>query len=144
MNGSVRLWKLCVQELIGYLDAIDADPDLEPVLGYVVRGLPDEGEIDHDAEPSLGWTGTINQAARQFRRFASALGWIAERRGQHDRLADRPERHPGELQMCPGKGNADDGDREGNCGDQMPQRQPPAGEQQPNDVPDNAEEGESN
>jgi len=66
MNGSVRLWKLCVQELIGYLDAIDADPDLEPVLGYVVRGLPDEGEIDHDAEPSLGWTGTINQAARQF------------------------------------------------------------------------------
>jgi len=72
MNGSVRLWKLCVQELIGYLDAIDADPDLEPVLGYVVRGLPDEGEIDHDAEPSLGWTGTINQACRHIAdgRFA--------------------------------------------------------------------------
>src|SRR5260221_3527293 len=48
-----------------------------------------------------------------------------------DDLADRPEREPGELHMRPGKGQADDGEGEHHPGDEMAERQPPSGEDQP-------------
>ena len=35
---------------------------------------------------------------------------------RHDHLADRPERDAGELQMGPGEGDADDCDRQHQCG----------------------------
>ena len=47
--------------------------------------------------------------------------------GRHDDLADRPEREPGELQVRPGEGDADDGDGEQAGGGEMQQGEPPAG-----------------
>ena len=62
-----------------------------------------------------------------------SLRRMAERHriGGDDLLADRPQRDPGKLQMRPGKGNADDSHREYDRGDEMAERQPPAGEHEP-------------
>jgi hypothetical protein len=39
--------------------------------------------------------------------------------GQHDDLANRPERYAGKLKMRPSEGDAHDGNGEENCGDEM-------------------------
>ena len=77
-----------VDGLLQLLDAIDADPDLEPSMSALTElGVPsgawDECEDNHDAEhedgePSLGWTATNKQ-----------LGWpwygdTDEREDEHD------------------------------------------------------------
>jgi hypothetical protein len=53
-----------IERLITMLDVLGGDPDLEPTMGYVAPGYVDEAEIEEDPEPSLGWTGTVNQASR--------------------------------------------------------------------------------
>src|SRR5262249_30236421 len=63
---------------------------------------------------------------------SATLGW-------HDDLADRPEREPGKLQVRPGERNADDGDGEQDGDEDMAERQPPAGQHQPDDIADDAE-----
>src|SRR6516164_8430276 len=70
-----------------------------------------------------------------------SLRRMAERHriGGDDLLADRPQRDPGKLQMRPGKGNADDSHREYDRGDEMAERQPPAGEHEPDDVAEEPE-----
>jgi hypothetical protein len=71
-----------VEALIDLLDSLDADPDLEPSLGFTDtphwasqdhadfmangnggddRELDDEREPSEDGEPSLGWTNNPNQ-----------------------------------------------------------------------------------
>jgi hypothetical protein len=46
-----------IERLLALLDALDGDPDLEPTLGYLPPGMPDEAEPSGDeGEPSLGWT----------------------------------------------------------------------------------------
>lgn len=45
-----------LERMIGLLDVIDGDPDLEPTMGDVAEGHVDEAEPDPDQEPSLGWT----------------------------------------------------------------------------------------
>src|ERR1700761_133405 len=55
---------------------------------------------------------------------------------RHDGLADRPERDAGKLQMRPRKGKADDGDRHQHGGDDMAEREPPAGEDEPDQIAD--------
>src|ERR1700761_8097747 len=59
---------------------------------------------------------------------------------RNDGLADRPKRDAGELQMRPGKGKADDRDRPQHRGDEMAEREPPAGEDEPDQVADDAEQ----
>ena len=60
-----------IERLIDFLDALGGDPDLEdgadaePTLGWppgrpICVGSVEDGEL----EPSLGWTGNINQASR--------------------------------------------------------------------------------
>src|SRR6516165_5617927 len=70
-----------------------------------------------------------------------SLRRMAERHriGGDDLLADRPQRDPGKLQMRPGKGNADDSHREYDRGDEMAERQPPAGEHEPDDIAEEPE-----
>ena len=60
-----------IERLIDFLDALGGDPDLEdgadaePTLGWPIgNGRLLGGDMDGEAEPSLGWTGTINQASR--------------------------------------------------------------------------------
>lgn len=50
--------------LIDFLDGLDADPDLEPTLGYVPgEAANDECESEPDLEPPLGsFDGMMNQA----------------------------------------------------------------------------------
>src|SRR5580700_2430264 len=71
----------------------------------------------------------------------SASAWITQRRivGIDDRFADRPQRDAGKFQMRPGERNADDGDGEQDGGEEMAERQPPAGEHQPDDIAQKAE-----
>ena len=58
---------------------------------------------------------------------------------RHDHLADRPERDAGELEVRPGEGDADDGDCEHQRRQEMAEREPPAGEHEPDDVADHPE-----
>src|SRR5215510_14275488 len=60
---------------------------------------------------------------------------IAPLRG-HDCSADRPQRDAGKLEMRPGKGEPDDRYRPDDRGDEMAEREPPAGEHEPDDVAD--------
>jgi hypothetical protein len=50
-----------LDKLIGLLDALDPDPDLEPSLGYNPYGSMDQESDDADNEPSLGATHALNQ-----------------------------------------------------------------------------------
>src|SRR5712691_13128287 len=59
--------------------------------------------------------------------------------GRHDHPADRPERQARELEVRPGERDADDGDGQENGDDEMAEGQPPAGQDQPYDISDNAE-----
>ncbi|MEN3791840.1 hypothetical protein [Fulvimarina sp. MAC3] len=43
-----------IESLIAMLDGMDADPDLEPSLGFEVVGALLDGEQDADDEPDLG------------------------------------------------------------------------------------------
>lgn len=58
-----------IERLIDFLDRLGGDPDLEdgadaePTLGWPASGKA-FGSEDGELEPSLGWTGTINQASR--------------------------------------------------------------------------------
>ena len=83
-----------VARLIGVLDGLDADAELEehgdeePNLGWVGHGagpnrndsqddreadVGDEGEPDEDREPALGWTEAEDQAGRD--RFGDRWRW---------------------------------------------------------------------
>src|SRR5665213_4582335 len=61
-----------IERLIDFLDRAAGDPDLEPTgdedeptLGWPAGGPRVAGStMDGEAEPSLGWTGIINQASR--------------------------------------------------------------------------------
>ena len=57
----------------------------------------------------------------------------------NDRLADRPERDAGEFQVRPGKRKTDDGDGKADRRDEVAEREPPAGQHEPDDVADHAE-----
>jgi hypothetical protein len=50
-----------IEGLIGYLDTLDTDPDLEPSSGYLPPGISDEAEPDHDDERTLGWADNAGQ-----------------------------------------------------------------------------------
>jgi hypothetical protein len=50
-----------LDKLIGLLDALDPDPDLEPSLGYNPYGSMDQESDDADNEPSLGATHALSQ-----------------------------------------------------------------------------------
>src|SRR3984893_2723626 len=65
--------------------------------------------------------------------------WTPPYSDRHDRLADRPQRQSGKLEMRPREREADDGDGQENRGDDVSEREPPAGENQPNEVADHAE-----
>jgi hypothetical protein len=52
----VREARNLAKDLIGFLDEVDGDPDLEPSLGYGWRGGDDREQEDEHDEPSLGWT----------------------------------------------------------------------------------------
>ena len=58
---------------------------------------------------------------------------------RHHHPADRPERNPDQLEMRPGKGDADDGDGEAHGKDEMRDRQPPPRQNEPNDVAEKAQ-----
>jgi len=103
-----------VDGLLQILDAIDADPDLEPsTSAHAWPGTPsgawDECEDNHDAEhedgePSLGWTATNKQ-----------LGWpwygdTDEREDEHDGGEPDVDREP----------NGDEGDYSGYPGEFPP------------------------
>jgi hypothetical protein len=62
---------------------------------------------------------------------------------RHYHLADRPERESSELHMRPREGNADDRAGKENGGDEMAERQPPPGNQQPHEVAENTERSHS-
>lgn len=69
-----------IERLIGLLDGMDPDPDLEPWLG-----VGDDREEDgSDAEPSHGWSDDINQSrlvhigSSQFDECEPDLGWTDE------------------------------------------------------------------
>src|SRR5262249_26266671 len=66
---------------------------------------------------------------------------VAERRlvDRHDGAADRPEREPRQLEMRPGERDADDRDRQHDGEHEMAERQPPARENEPDDVADGPE-----
>src|SRR5580704_7460603 len=68
---------------------------------------------------------------------AGAETWKKLRRNDH--LADRPECYSGELDMSPGEGNADDRHRKGARGGDMPEREPPPCQYQPDQVADHAQ-----
>jgi hypothetical protein len=61
-----------IERLIDFLDRAAGDPDLEPAgdeneptLGWPAGGPRVAGStMDGEAEPSLGWTGIVNQASR--------------------------------------------------------------------------------
>jgi hypothetical protein len=53
-------------------------------------------------------------------------------------LADWPKRQSGKLQMRPRKRNTNDGDREQDRRNQVGERQPPAGKDEPNDIAQHA------
>src|SRR4051812_8714547 len=79
--------------------------------------------------------------ARRKRAFAHPIYYPFYGRrdsSRHDYLADRPQRDAGELEMRPGKGNADDRHRKNDGGDEMAERKPPAGEDEPDNVADHA------
>jgi hypothetical protein len=64
--------------LIDFLDNLDADPDLEPTMGFEHVPGSDECEIPEDAEPSLGsFDRMINQekAWRTVDRNPDIYGW---------------------------------------------------------------------
>src|SRR5262249_43887801 len=63
---------------------------------------------------------------------------LLERRVVHrdDRLPDRPQRQPGELQGCPGERESHERHGEQDRGDEVAERHPPSGEKQPYDVAD--------
>jgi len=63
-----------IERLIAFLDALGGDPDLE---------LTGDDEPEQSEEPSLGWTTTINQAARAEQRFG-AQGWGVDLEQEHD------------------------------------------------------------
>lgn len=86
-----------IERLIGILDTIDPDPDLEPNLG--LSGYPccaDVNAIDlegdgADDEPSLGWT----EMEARFGRHPDVLGNDTEL----DTSDDEPSLGSGEVQM---------------------------------------------
>jgi len=60
-----------IERLIAILDEIDGEAELEPTgddeptLGWPAGGMRMVGStMDGEAEPSLGWTGNVNQASR--------------------------------------------------------------------------------
>src|SRR5689334_7155185 len=83
-------------------------------------------------------------------KYADANVWTGNRRALRtliaeshvvridDHLADRPERDAGKLQVRPGERNADERDGKANRGDQMAERQPPAGEHKPDQIAEEA------
>jgi hypothetical protein len=50
-----------IEGLIGFLDTLDPDPDLEPSFGDLPPGIADEAEPDHDDERTLGWSSLASQ-----------------------------------------------------------------------------------
>src|SRR5262245_19795038 len=57
----------------------------------------------------------------------------------NDLLADRPERQPSKFQMSPRKRQSNDGDRQASSRDEVGKSQPPASEQKPDKIADDAE-----
>ncbi len=58
-----------IDRLIGLLDALDGDPDLEPSLGAPLPGYYTTCDLegdDSDFEPSLGWEEVHTVPRKQF------------------------------------------------------------------------------
>ena len=110
-----------VDRLIGFLDATDGDPDLEPTLGYVAPGHVDEAEVEEDPEPSLGWTGIVNQASRN--RLGGSDGQDHEKDDADSEDSD-PGEDNGDLEPSLGgglthpSGHDVDLESDGNCDDE--------------------------
>lgn len=92
-----------IERLIGLLDGMDGDTDLEPWLGWPNDGLPPNtkifGDREHDdcdledgadSEPDLGWTEGIDQQ----RRLQTLPGWKVED-GESDPVIGFPT-----IQIC--------------------------------------------
>src|ERR1700726_822722 len=72
--------------------------------------------------------------------FLDALEMTINRNSdRHHHLTDRPQREPGELEMRPRERDANDRDGEEKRGDDMSEREPPTGEDQPDEIADHAE-----
>src|SRR5580704_12988913 len=78
---------------------------------------------------------SAGDAARSLRALVLQRGVV----DVDDHLADRPQRDAGEFQMRPRERDTDEGDGEQKRGDEMAERQPPAGEHEPQYVADEAE-----
>src|SRR5437899_2618543 len=72
---------------------------------------------------------------------SSAPGWVAEPGGldRYDHLTDRPQRKTGQFQVRPGERDSHDCQGEQDGDDEVPERQPPAGENQPHEVAEDPE-----
>jgi hypothetical protein len=65
-----------LDRLIGLLDHLDGDPDLEPALGDIAPGYVDEAEgNDPDEEPALGWSGVAQLRLTAQEDGEASLGW---------------------------------------------------------------------
>lgn len=52
-----------IEQLLAILDAFEGDPDFEQnVDDFGQANAGDEGELEDDFEPELGWTAEVNQA----------------------------------------------------------------------------------
>src|SRR5215510_7554096 len=58
---------------------------------------------------------------------------------RYDHLADRPQREAGEFQVRPSERDSDDRQGQHDRDDEVPERQPPAGENQPHEVAEDPE-----
>ena len=103
-----------VEYLLGELDAVDGDPDLEPYLAGWRFGpaddLEDDGEeyeAGGDDEPALGWTLGGNQSGRKWWGNAPAIGTLAYA------VEDGEHEHDGREEDDAGE---DGGDREPSLG----------------------------
>lgn len=87
-----------IEAAIAALDALDDDPDLEPILaGYPAPGALDEGEPDEeaedgfDAEQALGWPEYVGRGAGRL----TTAGEIAQALGDESEPSlGSPERQP--------------------------------------------------
>src|SRR5262245_65939107 len=74
-------------------------------------------------------------------RVGSAPGRVAKPGGlrRYDHLTDRPQREAGKFQVRPSERDSHDRHGKHDGGDEVPESQPPAGENQPHEIAEDTE-----
>jgi hypothetical protein len=97
------------RSLIDFLDSLNADPDLEPTMGFEHVPGSDECEMPEDAEPSLGsFDRMVNQekSYRTYERNPDIYGWSGGVDNELDDC-DHEDNDPAEESEASGIGDQD-------------------------------------